>query len=199
MKPYYFIIALLFLALGIPGVLRADSTTYYLLAQSIDGEVISGSITTDGNMGSLTPIDLESFTFGVTNAGNGTTKGGGTGIEKGQFPEVNQTGPGFTATAAGLYFNFDNTQPSSVIFQNALDGFEWCIFTDEGCDPAGSGELLSFGGASGTITGLSGNVMIASVTNPAPEPGTFGLALIGIAGVAFAMRKRLTAGDSAAS
>ncbi len=117
----------------------------------------------------------------------------------GKTPDINETGSGFSATAAGLFFDFDATEPSTLIFLNAQDGFEWCIFTDEGCDPPGSGELLSFGGTSGTLTGLSGNVMIASATNPAPEPGTFGLALIGLAGVAFAMRKRLLAGDSVSS
>jgi hypothetical protein len=197
MKAYYFITALLFLALGMPGALKADST-YYLAAQNVNGEIISGTITTDGNMGSLNHIDLESFSFGLTNVSTGTGGAGATGREMGKSPDINDMGSGLTATSAGLFFNFDDTQPSTLIFQNALDGFEWCIFTDEGCDPPGSGELLSFGGSSGTVTGLSGNVMIASVT-PAPEPGTWGFALIGIAGIAFVMRKRLLPGVRAAS
>jgi|ERR1035438_6738589 hypothetical protein len=202
MRKCYFIIPLLCVALGAPTVLRADTTTYYLLAQDIDGGIISGTITTDGKLGPLGSVEVDSFSFGVQNVGssNGTGGAGGKASEAGKSPSVSEIGSGLTATASGLFFNFDNLQQSALIFRNALDGFEWCLFTDEGCDPPGSGELLSLGGSGDVVTGLSGDVMIASVTPaPTPEPGIFGFVLIGIVGLVMVMRKRLVPGDPSAS
>jgi hypothetical protein len=197
MKKYYFIITLLLVAFGAPTTLRAD-TTYYLLAQDIHEGSISGTITTDGSLGPLGSVEIDSFSFGVTNVGSSNGKGGGSGREEGKSPSVSEIGSGLTATTSGLYFDFDNPQQSALIFRNALDGFEWCIFTVEGCDPPGSGELLSLGGSSDVVTGLSGDVMIASVA-PTPEPSIFGFVLIGIAGLVIVMRRRLLKGDSLAS
>jgi hypothetical protein len=197
MRKYYFIIPLLFVALGAPTILRAD-TTYYLLTQDIDEGIISGTITTDGNLGPLGSIEIDSFSFGVGRSVSSNGSGGGTSSEEGKSPSVSEIGSGLTATASGLFFNFDDLQQSALIFRNAIDGFEWCLFTDEGCDPPGSGELLSLGGSSNVVTGLSGDVMIASVS-PAPEPGIFGFVLIGIAGLVMVMRKRLLPGSPSAS
>jgi hypothetical protein len=194
MKKYHFIIALLFLALGAPTELRAD-TTYYLTGLDIDGATITGTITTDGNMGALNSTDVNSFMWGIQRASSATGGAGGKVSEEGKSPDVSETGSGFTATASGLFFDFDNPQQSALIF--ALAGFELCLFTDEGCDPSGSGELLSLGGSSNVVTGLSGDVMIASIT-PTPEPGTFGFVLIGIVGLVLVMRKRFLPGDPSA-
>lgn len=197
MKKYHFFIALLFLALGAPTGLRAETTTYHLTGLAIDGNTITGTITTDGNMGALNFTDVNSFLFGIQTASSATGGAGGKVSEEGKSPDVSGTGSGFTATTSGLFFDFDNPQKSTLIFKNALDGFELCFFTDEGCDPSGSGELLSLGGSSNSVTGLSGDVMIASVT-PTPEPGTFGFVLIGIVGLALVMRKRFLRGDTSA-
>jgi hypothetical protein len=193
MKKCYFIITLLWVAFAAPTVLRAD-TTYYLLAQDIQEGSISGTITTNGNLGPLGTIEIDSFSFGVTNAGSSNGNGGASGREEGKTPSVSEIGSGLTATPSGLFFNFDDLQQSALIFRNAVDGFEWCIFTDEGCDPPGSGELLSLGGSSDVVTGLSGDVMIASIS-PTPEPGIFGFVLIGIAALVMVMRRRLLSGD----
>jgi hypothetical protein len=196
MKTYYFIVPLLLAAFAAPTVLRADTVTYYLVTQEIDGGAISGTITTDGSMGGV--IQIDSFSFGVTNAGSSNGNGGASGSEEGKTPSVSEIGNGLTATASGLFFNFDDLQQSALIFRNAVDGFEWCIFTDEGCDPPGSGELLSLGGSSGVVTGLSGDVMIASIA-PTPEPGIFGFVLIGIAALVMVTRRRLLSDDPSAS
>jgi hypothetical protein len=197
MKKCYSIIPLLFVAFGAPYVVRADTTTYYLLAQDIDEGIISGTITTDGNFGPLGSIEIDSFSFGVENVGSSNGTGGGTS-EEGKSPSVSEIGSGLTATASGLFFNFDDLQQSALIFRNAVDGFEWCLFTDEGCDPPGSGELLALGSSSDVVADLSGDVMIASIS-PAPEPGIFGFVLMGIVGLVMVMRKRLLPGDPSAS
>jgi hypothetical protein len=190
MKTYYFIVPLLLAAFGAPTVLRADTVTYYLVTQEIDGGAISGTITTDGSMGGF--IQIDSYSFGVTRSGPSTgAGGGGSSSEEGKTPSVSEIGTGFTATASGLFFNFDDLQQSALIFRNAVDGFEWCIFTDEACDPPGSGELLSLGDSSGVVTGLSGDVMISSIA-PTPEPGIFGFVLIGIAALVMVTRRRLS-------
>ncbi|MGA2813472.1 MAG: PEP-CTERM sorting domain-containing protein [Candidatus Acidiferrum sp.] len=196
MKPYCFIIPLLLLVLGAPAALRAD-TTYYLTGLDIAGQTITGTISTDGNTGALSFTDVNSFSWGIQNASSATGGPGGTVSEQGKSPDVSGTGSGFTATASGLFFDFDNSQQSTLIFRNALDGFELCLFTDEGCDPPGSGELLSLSGSSNAVTGLSGNVMIASVTST-PEPRTSGLVLIGMGGLLLLMRKRFLPADPSA-
>jgi hypothetical protein len=196
MKKYHFFIPLLFLALAATTELRAD-TTYHLTGLDIDGNTITGTITTDGNMGALNFTDVNSFLFGIQTASSATGGAGGKVSEEGKSPDVSGTGSGFTATTSGLFFDFDNPQKSTLIFKNALDGFELCLFTAEGCDPSGSGELLSLGGSSSSVTGLSGDVMIASIT-PTLEPGTFAFVLIGIVGLALVMRKRFLPGDPSA-
>jgi hypothetical protein len=197
MKKYFFTVSLLFVALAAPAALRADST-YYLVGQDVNGYDITGTITTDGTMGSLNFTDISSFSFGVQSPSTATGGTGSTTSENGKTPDVSNTGNALTATASGLFFNFDSTTPSTLIFQNALDGFEWCLFTDEGCDPPGSGESLSLGSVTGDVTGLSGNVMFASSSPiaPAPEPATSGFVLIGIAGSLLASRKRPLPGNS---
>jgi hypothetical protein len=102
-------------------------------------------------------------------------------------------GDAVTATANGLFFNFDATDPSFLMFEDANDAFLLRLFTDEACDPPGCGEALRLGDETLTLTGLSGNQMIASSV-PAPEPGTFGLMLIGIVGLVWRLRKRSTQG-----
>jgi hypothetical protein len=188
MKKYMVIVALLFVALAAPKVSRADQT--YDVNFSAGSDTITGTITTNGSMGTLGTIQLDSFQFGVSRsitspAGGGSDKEG----ESGSIGDIVITGDAVSATAAGLFFNFDATDQSSLEFLDADNNFIWCLFTDEGCDPAGSGSALTLDGTTLTVTGLDGNQMIASVAT-APEPGTLGLMLIGTVGLMFVARRR---------
>ncbi len=188
MKKYMVIVALLFVALAAPKVSRADQT--YDVNFSAGSDTITGTITTNGSMGTLGTIQLDSFQFGVSRSitsptGGGSDKEG----ESGSIGDIVITGDAVSATAAGLFFNFDATDQSSLEFLDADNNFIWCLFTDEGCDPAGSGSALTLDGTTLTVTGLDGNQMIASVAT-APEPGTLGLMLIGTVGLMFVARRR---------
>jgi PEP-CTERM motif len=187
MKKYLVIIPLLFVALAAPATLKADQA--YNVNLTVGSETVTGTIVTDGNMGTLSFTDVNSFSFGLSQAGSSSGTGGATAKGAGKGGIV-VTGDAVTATSAGLFFNFDTTDPSSLEFQDANDAFLLCLFTDEGCDPPGSGEVLTLGSDTQTVTGLSGHVLIASTASAtAPEPGTFALMLIGIVGLISMLRK----------
>ena len=184
MKKYLVIVPLLFVAFGVPAALRADQT--YNVNFNVGSDTITGTIDTNGGIGEF--VELNSFSFGVANTSSSPTGGGGTAKESdsGSIGDIVITGNAFTATAAGLFFNFDSTDKSSLEFLDADNNFILCLFTNEGCDPEGSGENLTLDGTESTITGLDGNLMIASI---APEPGTLGLMLIGIVGLVLMTRR----------
>jgi hypothetical protein len=191
MKNHLVIVSLLFVALAAPAALRADQQ--YNVNMTVGSDTVTGTIDTDGNLGTLNTVDINSFQFGVSNAGSSGESAGSTAKESGSVADIDLTGDGVTATSAGLFFNFNTTDPSSLQFLNAQDNFLLCLFTDEGCDPPGSGEVLTLGSDTFSLTNLSGNQMFASsATATAPEPGTLGFMLIGMVGVIFVLRKRPT-------
>jgi hypothetical protein len=182
MNKYLVIIPSLLAALAAPATLQADQQTYNVNF-TVGGDTITGTIATDGDLGTLNAVEIDSFSFGLTRTIPSGGSAGGSAKESGSAADIDLTGDAVTATSAGLFFNFDTTDPSSLSFADAQDAFLLCLFTDEACDPPGSGEVLTLGGTTLTLTGLSGNQMIASSASAAaPEPGTFALMLIGIVG-----------------
>jgi hypothetical protein len=171
---------LLFAILGTPAFSRADIT--YIVNQNVGTGSITGVIVTNGTLGQLNSIDIDSWDFGAS-----LSPGSGESDHAGSTPSVSEIGDGLSATSDTLSFNFDLPEQSNLIFSDASNGFEWCLFTFEGCDPAGSGELLSVGGESVTSTGLSGDQVIGTA---APEPGTAVLLLAGIVSMIL-IRRRL--------
>jgi hypothetical protein len=189
MKKYLAIFPLLFVALGTSAALRADQT--YNVNFNVGPDTIIGTIDTDGETGMLGTIDIDSFSFGVTRSVSSSTGGSGAseGKAAGSIGEIDVSGNPLTATATGLYFNFDDPNQSFLTFVDTNDEFLWCLFTNEGCDPPGGGEVLTVGSTTLTLTGLTGNQLIGTVAT-ASEPGTLGLILIGIIGLMFVARKR---------
>ena len=189
MNKYLVIVALLFTAFGAPAALRADQT--YNVNFGAGTDTVTGTITTNGSTGTAGEIQIDSFSFGVTRTISSSTGGGASDKEgeTGSIGDIVITGDAVTATATGLYFNFDATDPSTLKFLDADNNFLWCLFTDEGCDPPGSGEALTLDGTTLAVTGLEGNQLIGTVAT-APEPGTLGLMLIGIVGLMLMSRRR---------
>jgi hypothetical protein len=101
----------LFFVLVAPSALLADGTVYYF-SQQIGNSSIEGTITTDGAMGNLSLQDLNSFSFGVTQA-TSTGSGGAGGTAK-------QPGNTVTTMISGLNFtdiistSFGVTQATST-------------------------------------------------------------------------------------
>jgi PEP-CTERM motif len=191
MNKYLVIFPLLFVALATPKVSRADQT--YNVNFNVGPDTITGTIVTNGDTGSF--IQLDSFSFGIGRSISSSTGGSSAqeGKGAGSIAEIVVSGNALTATATGLYFNFDDVEQSSLTFLDTNDTFLWCLFTNEGCDPPGGGEVLTVGDTTLTITGLTGNQLIGTVAT-APEPGTLGLMLIGFVGLMLGARKRFTRG-----
>ena len=95
-----------------------------------------------------------------------------------------------------LVFNWNDVNFSSVALTgagysgtdtNAADGFSFSGLTVGNYDLAVSGSLArgdAFGGYTGAITST------ASIAGAVPEPETYAMALLGLAGVGFATRRR---------
>jgi hypothetical protein len=103
------IAAAIALALGLVGNAAASATTYQLQLSN-DGS-ITGTITTDGTIGTLLGTDILSWSFSQTF---------GVGPPSMNSSEANASltlnGSGFTADANGLYFNFGGTDGTFVDF-----------------------------------------------------------------------------------
>jgi hypothetical protein len=185
---------LLFAFLAVPVGLRADQS--YNVNLTVGDDTVTGTIVTDGDLGTLNTVEINSFSFGVTRTiSSGSGGGGGSAKEQGSTADIEITGNALTATSVGLFFNFDSTAPSALNFLDANDAFLLCLFTDEGCDPAGSGAVLTLGDTTFTDTGLSGDQLFATTASAtAPEPGTYGFLLIGFAGLVLLLRRRSAQG-----
>jgi hypothetical protein len=86
----------LFFVLVAPSALLADGTVYYFTQQIGDSSIV-GTITTNGTMGNITLQDLDSFSFGVTQAtSTGTGGAGGTEKEHGGTVTTVISGANFT-------------------------------------------------------------------------------------------------------
>src|SRR5271154_2613405 len=114
MKKYLVIVALLFVALATPEISSADQT--YDVNFDVGSDTITGTITTNGSMGTMGVIELNSFQFGIGRTISSPTGGGESDKEgeSGSIGDIVITGNALTATAAGLYFNFDATDESSL-------------------------------------------------------------------------------------
>lgn len=154
----------------------ADASVYVI---DFSGAVsVSGTITTDGAIGLLGPSDFTAFNFTVSGGGASTDFNSAAGY-------VIDLASGVTATAAGLFFNFNGHNNNSFIFFSP--GFvlpAFCI-QDASSDcvtpfPAGLTYTTPLTFANSHLTGS--NTQIASII---PEPATWTLMLLGFAGLGF--------------
>jgi len=110
MRKYLVIAPLLFAALGAPAALLAGQV--YNVNLTLGADTVTGTIDTDGTLGTLNAVEINSFSFGVSRSISSPTGGGGTSKESGTFADIDITGDAVTTTAAGLFFNFNSTDPS---------------------------------------------------------------------------------------
>jgi hypothetical protein len=193
MKKYLVVSSLLFAVFALPVGLRADQS--YNVNLTAGDDTVAGTIVTDGDLGALNTVEIDSFSFGVTRTISSGSGRGGSAKEQGSTADIDVTGNALTATSVGLFFNFYSTAPSALNFLDANDAFLLCLFTDEGCGPAGSGAVLTLGDTTFTETGLTGDQLLATTASATvPEPGTCGFLPIGFAGLALLLRKRSVRG-----
>ena len=182
------VVASLGLALtALPPVVSAD-LTYNLQNYPADqnGWTLSGTITTDGNFGTLTPLDITSWTFTIT---NGTSTHSATST----IASVS----GLIANQTSLQLPF-NTQQDFLFLDS---GFELNYEHDFMTNAYSAGELNQFGQfvpfwdtTNPAMGGTDPWVIAVAATTAVPEPSSLimvlGLGAIGMFGYAWRRRGR---------
>jgi hypothetical protein len=178
-------VVLLFATLVAPTAVRAD--TVYTVNQTIGPGSVTGAITTNGTIGTLSAADIVGWNL---------TLNDGTNIADLILSNsaVVVGGDDLSATASNLSFNFSGTGFNyDFYFYGTSAGAvgELCYTAWSNCwGPTGVG-LYDVGGDNLSVyIGETGNLVIATAT---PEPGTGGLMMLGI-GLALGMRKRIAQG-----
>lgn len=161
----------------------ADPITY-TVNDNFPSFTAQGTITTDGNLGTLTTADILSFDLSLTVGfvSSSFTSGGNF------VPDI--SGSDLTATATGLFYDFGG--PLSFFnLGSPTDATFLCFGNDSGCvTNGGTGITAAISGLIGQSPAQSGVVEIASVA-PVPEPSTIALLGSGLLGFAAVVRKRL--------
>jgi hypothetical protein len=191
MRKAMWIIALVFVAVAIPTVLRASDITYTVISPLIEIGSISGTITTDGNLGNITFADIVQWDLDIT----GTVVGGPNPSEILQNSNSNVSGSGMnlSATTTSLYFNYSVGDNGFLKFLDpTTDNFYQMVTGAPVVGPTGFDELRVAPGASQFDVKLTGNQVVASAA-VTPEPGT-GILLQFAIGLALVIRKQIARG-----
>ena len=162
----------------------ANAATY-LLNYTIGSGNVTGSITTDGVLGSLSASDISAFdlllndgvgTFDITNSN----------------AAVGISGNTLTATSTGLSFNFSGS--GYALFQAPNLGSSmtfFCLEAGSACTGTNSGSTVDVHSVfPGQHISQEGTVQFASVKSAVPEPATWAMMLMGFGAIGFAMRRR---------
>ena len=161
---------------------QADAAITYLVNQTIGAGGVTGSITTNGDLGLLDEADITGWSLSLNGVGASYS------IDENNSVRV-LTG-GLTATATTLFFNFSG--PSAMLlFQQGLNSGQHYYCNSAGPTACSTGKTvapISYGSSSTQLdTAASGNQVIASVT---PEPATWAMMILGFTGVGAAIRRR---------
>jgi len=169
-------------------VSNAGSITY-TVNQTYGPATVTGTITTDGTIGTITAADITSFDLTLTDTSSDVFN---------YTSSVFSAGSDITATSTDLLFNYSSSTAGYLLFQPVYgDGETYVCLATAGelplCVPGESIVPVAYGDATdGLDETITGNDVFASVvgTNSGvPEPGTYGLMLAGL-GLLAAMRKR---------
>jgi PEP-CTERM motif len=150
-----------------------------------DGYTLSGTITTDGTIGTLTSADITAFSISVTGPVDYVVTSQSVGASAGVQGAVTATAAAITiapSVVADANFLGLGTNDLALQYYHFSDDYGWYIFGANDSLP----QAWNTEGAGLSLGGSTWIVATASV----PEPGTVTLALIGIACLAVARRTR---------
>jgi PEP-CTERM motif len=151
-------------------------------------DTIIGTITTDGTIGALQSSDIVSYNLQINDNVRPSYDVDLTPANSGIVEDV---GDGLTASATTLSFDFSDAGAVFAI-QGTTHGFfsgyqYFCLQATSGPCVAGETIVPDYFAVDGvSATGLSGSVPLTGV----PEPATWAMMLLGLAGLGAVMRSR---------
>jgi hypothetical protein len=168
------------------GIAGQASATTYTVNQSIGGAGhVTGTIDTDGTIGTLTPSDFTAWNLVVQGLGASTLL---TNTNSGVFI----SGAAASATASAILFDYNAAADSFLLFQAGGYGHGntyWCNASSLGtCFQGASAVPEAYNSASQQHESRSGIQAIAGA--PGPEPATWMTMVLGFGALGEAMRRR---------
>lgn len=162
----------------------ADATVYVKNGTVGSTGSYNLSVTTDNTIGALSASNVTAWNIFISDGANNFTLT--------QLNSAAGSSGGLTATATDLLFDFSSG--GYFFFQNPTTGSGGPFFCwqGNGCfDFSGGGIALDPVSADGNyqLTRLQGTQIVASVAGGVPEPSTWGMMLLGFAGIGMAVRR----------
>jgi hypothetical protein len=176
------------------GSATAANALTYVVDGSIGGGSVSGTISTNGAIGTLAASDITGWSLVVT--GNG----GASATLDTLNSSVFLGGGAVTADASNIYFDFtkNNAAPSYLLFQQSFQSgsaYVCAANADYALTPCYYGASAvpeNFASASAAYSVPNGNLVVASIA-AVPEPATWAMMIGGLAIVGASLRRRSVA------
>jgi hypothetical protein len=151
-------------ALVLVGASQASANTIYAFSDTAGSLSVSGTITTDGDTGTLSLSDIVSWQFTITGAGCPCSASG---------TNVALTGSDLTASGTNLLFNFSDSAANQFVIGTHTEDVLWASAGEN--PPSGPGLVQINSPTQGGNAFFTGDLVIASVPAATPLPAALPL------------------------